>query len=396
MIRLARKTNVEINGKQYYRLRKTIGRDKDGKPIVKPFYGTSKSDAEAKWDKWRLQRAKGLKIDRETSLTQAMYIWLWNIEYVSGNKSSTFERYEGVYRNYIDGTELGYMLLNEINKLALQNYYSKLKVEGKTYSQIASCNKLLKKFFRYCLSEGFVSVNPCFGIKLDGYKENNELVIPDFVEDEEQIETYTPDEVSLIVNGDYNRKLKIMAKLALGTGLREGEILALEEKDIDLNNMEVIVTKTLTCRKVFTTPADYYYELVPTIPKTKSSIRKVPIPANLKKDLIEAKKIKIEEKLKLGDAYQDNNLIFPAATGGYMYARNFLRSWKRALKMLGIPDKKFHTLRDTYATQLVDKGVPIVTVSRLLGHSSLKTTEKYVKSLAKTKQKHVQVLNEML
>lgn len=280
---MPKKTNVTINGKEYYRLRKTIGKDKNGEPIIKPFYGSSKSDAERKYQQWLVERSKGLKIESTQSLTQAMYTWLWNVENKSGNKSSTFTRYEGIYRNYIDGTELGYMALNEIDKLALLNYYGKLKDSGKTYSQIFNCNKLLRKFFRYCVSEGYLIKDPCFGIKLGGYKEKNELDIPEFVEEEEDIETYPEDEIELIVNGKYKRKLQIMAKFVLGTGLREGELLALEEDDIDLDTMEVTVTKTLTNRKVFIAPDKYYYKLTPTTPKTEKSIRKNPIPKNLKK-----------------------------------------------------------------------------------------------------------------
>src|SRR5659263_329348 len=167
---MAVKTNVVINGKDYYRIRETIGKDKEGKAIIKPFYGTCKKDAERQRDEWVKNKSLGLKIDNGQSLTQAMYIWIWNVEKVSGNKSTTFERYEGIYRNHIDKTDLGYTSLSEIDKLVLQQHYTTMYKNGKTYSQIKICNKQLNKFFRYCLSEGYLLRNPCFGIKFDSYK----------------------------------------------------------------------------------------------------------------------------------------------------------------------------------------------------------------------------------
>jgi integrase len=122
-VKLAKDNYVTINGIKYYRLRKTIGRDKNDNPIIKPFYGKNKRDAESKYLKWRDDRVKGLSIDSEQSLTNAMNIWLWQIERMSGNKSTTFARYEVVYRLDIDGYELGFRPLAQVDKLAVQAHF---------------------------------------------------------------------------------------------------------------------------------------------------------------------------------------------------------------------------------------------------------------------------------
>lgn len=377
-------------------MRKTIGKDKNGKPVLKAFYGSSKQDAERKYQQWLIERSKGITIDSDISLTQAMFAWLWSVEKISKNKSTTFDRYEGIYRLYIDGTSIGYMPIGKIEQITLQQYYNELYEQGKSYSQIFNCNKLLRKFFRYCVARGYLLRDPCFGIDLDVYKEDeDELTIDEELEDEGKIETYTPDEIQKIIHGDYNRKLKIFAKFALGTGLRHGEILALRTSDVDLDLMEVSVTKTLSLLKVFDDPEKYHYEWKATKPKTKSSRRKVPIPTELKKDLQELNKIRIEEKLKLGQAYNDNDLLFPSATGTYLDQRNVLRAWERALKRIGVEYKNIHALRHTYATQLIENGVPLMTVSRLLGHSTIKTTERYVHVLQESKRDEVQKLNKL-
>lgn len=393
---MARKTNVTINGIDYYRLRKTIGKDKNGEPIIKAFYGSSKSDAERKYQQWRDERVKGLTINNNQSLTQAMYIWLWQIERRSGNKSSTFARYEVIYRLDIDGTPLGFLPLQEVDKLALQRHYNDMYDDGKSYSKIKNCNKLLNKFFNYCLSEGYILRNPCFRIDLEAYDDsNNELVIDDDLEDEGKIETLSEDEIKTLWQSDINKKLKIIIKFAVGSGLRQGEILALNQSDVDLDKMEVTVTKTLSYVKVFKGDGTYKYETLVTKPKTKTSRRKVPLPEALKKELTELKKIRLEEQLKLGSAYTKNDLLFPSETGTYMNARNLVRSWERALKQLGLPFKTFHSTRHTFASQLIERGVKIETVSRLLGHASIKTTERYIHVLQSSKAEAVQVLNEL-
>ncbi len=388
---MAVKTNVTINGVEYYRLRKTIGKDKNGNPIRKPFYGSSKKEAEAKYDQWLKNTAKGLKITPKQSLTMAMDIWLWKIEFYSGNAETTFERYEGIYRNYIESSDLGYMIMDEIDRVILQDHYNELFESGKTYSQIKNLNKLLSKFFRYCTEEKHLLVNPCKGLKLNAYKAEQNF--DDDFEDEGRIETFSEEEIKKM-DDIKNTKMRILAKFVLGTGLRLGEALGLDEKDI--KNMTVYVTKQLKLVKEFESPTSHKYVLKITSLKTKRSKRKVPIPSALKGDLKELKKIKIAEKLKLGELYQENSLLFPSETGGYIDSGNLTRAWKRALKKADIPYKKFHALRHTYATQLIKNGVPLLTVSRLLGHASIKTTEIYAHVGEDTKKKEIEVLNSIL
>lgn len=392
---MAKKINSQINGKEYYRLRITVGKDKEGKDILKNFYGDSKKDAEKKRDEWLKDNYLGLDhINNKDSLTKSMYTWLWDIHKVSGVKASTFERNEGIYRNYFEKGKLGYTRLDDIQKITVQNYYNALHESGKSYSQIKNAHKLLNMFFNYTVSEGYLLKNPCYGIKLNHYKGEG-IIFDDDIEkelaDEGEIEAFTDDEITVLLNDIKNKKLKIIVKIALGTRLRQGEILALEQPDI--KNMTVQVTKTLRNIKVYESPTKYHYELKTTPPKTKKPRRKVAIPSELKKDLIELNKIRNSEKLKLGELYQQNNLLFPSETGTYIDSRNLRRAWERALKSTGLPFKKFHSLRHTFATQLLKNGAQLITVSRLLGHSSIKTTEIYAHVLEATKKKDIETLN---
>lgn len=382
------KTNVSINGYDYAKVYLYLGKDEKGNPVHKAFYGTSKTDAENKKKQYIKDIEAGLNPDLgNQSLSQAMYTWLWDIEKRSGNKSSSFERYEGIYRNYVKDANIGLLKISDIKKLAIQKYYNHLQDENKSYSQIKNLHKLLNKFFNYAESEGYLVKNPCKGLKIPKSDED------EIDEEDKIIETFSQDELKILTEKLGHSKLRYIVMFAMLTGCRQGEILALEEKDI-INNSVVKINKTLRSIKVYDSEKKYHYELKTTKPKTKTSRREVPIPDILKPELKKLKKLISEEKLKLGALYKENKLLFPSQTGTYIDAKNLQRSWKRALDNANIPYRKFHALRHTYATKLFEKGVNIVTVSKLLGHSTIKTTEIYTHVLENVKKEEVQVLNE--
>jgi len=381
------KTNVSINGYDYAKVYLYLGRDEKGNPVHKAFYGTSKTEAENKKKQYVKDLEAGLNPDLgNQSLSQAMYSWLWDIEKRSGNKSSTFERYEGIYRNYIRNVTIGLLKLSDIKKLAIQKYYNYLQDEGKSYSQIKNLHKLLNKFFGYAEIEGYIIKNPCKGLKIPKSDED------EIEEEDKVIETFSQNEIKILTERLGHSKLKYIIMFALFTGCRQGEILALEEKDIKNNIIKI--SKTLRNVKVYDSEKEHHYELKATKPKTRTSRREIPVPDILKPELKKLKKLATEEKLKLGALYNENKLLFPSQTGTYIDAKNLQRSWKRALERYNIPYRKFHALRHTYATALFEKGVNIVTVSKLLGHSTIKTTEIYTHVLENVKKEEVQVLNE--
>jgi len=384
------KINSTVKGKDYFRVRAFIGFDDKGEYVYKNFYGSSKSDAENKRNAYLKEIESGLNPDLSSqSLTMAMNTWLWSIEKYSGNKSSSFERYEGIYRNYLRDAEIGLLKISDIKKLPIQKYYNSLKDNSKSYSQIKNLHKLLNKFFGYAETEGYVIKNPCKGLKLPKDDED------DIDEEDVNIETFDNDEIIALVDSIGNKKLKYIVKFALLTGLRQGEILALDRKDI-INKTTVKVNKTLRSAKIFGDDGNKnHYELKITKPKTKASKREVPIPTTLKPELKKLENLIAEEKLRLGEAYTNNTLLFPSETGTYMDAKNLQRSWKRALDNANIPYRKFHALRHTYATRLFENGTSILTVSRLLGHSSIKTTEIYTHVLEDIKTKEVECLDSI-
>jgi integrase len=387
---MARKpiTNTEINGKEYYRTRLVVGYDSQGKKIFKNFYGSSKTEAENKKKGYVQMLENGINPDLGSlTLEKAMSDWLWNIERYSGNKTSTFERYEGIYRNYVSNSMIGRVQVAEVNKLLVQKYYNEFLEAGRSLSFIEQLHKLLSKFFRYALSEGYILRNPLFGLKLP--KKHEE----DILEDDEEIETFSDEELKQLISSMDNVKIKYIILFAVLTGARMGEILVLEKKDI--RGGVVKINKSIRRVRVYSDKDTYTYEYKVTRPKTDSSIREVPLPEVLQAEMRNLDILVKEERLRLGPAYTPNDLVFPSITGTYIDTNNLRKSWKRALEGAELPYKKFHSLRHTYATRMIANGVELLTVSRLLGHSTIKTTEIYAHTLEEDKVEAVKIMNSL-
>jgi integrase len=322
---------VAINGYEYKRVMLNIGVNEKGRQIQKPFYGKTIKEAKAKKEAYKQNMLAGLNLSKE-SLYKAMYIWLWEIVKYDV-APPTFERYEIILRCHIKKADIALMKMTNITDLDIKRYLNKLYDSGKTISHITNIYKLLRKFFIYAFNEGHIKSNVCKNVKPPksyAVENDDDMVISS---DEEIKTMYTSDD----------EQIKFIALFALVSGLREGEILALNETDISGNIIDV--HKTVKNVKIFDGPDKWHYELKVSIPKTKCSVRKVPLPSSFIPILQkifdynkELHKLSIEKK----------NLLFPSTVGGYIDEANLRKAYIKYLNKLGIPYRTFHNLRHPY------------------------------------------------
>lgn len=385
---MARKTNCVKNGVEYYRLTASIGRDSDGKLIRKEFYGKSKKDAEDKRDEYLNGLQNGLNVDyKNIVFGDLMHLWLFEVMKVKV-KPSSFERYEGIYRNYLLTSELYGLKLSTIKTIQIQRYYNELFEKGKSSSVIENLNKLLKTFMNYAVAEGYILKNPCLSRKII-IPHNKEL------EGTSKVEIFTDEELSLLKKELENHKFKCLILMALGTGLRQGELLALKWDDIDMDACEVRVNKSVKNVKLISVK-DTKRKIIEQTPKSQASIRTIPIPSSLVPILEEHKKHQDMQKENANVPYNDKNLIFATETGEYIKVKNLFNNYKKLLIKAKIKHKKFHALRHTYATKLFENEVSLKTVQTLLGHSDISiTADIYTHVMPKEKIKAVEKLNNL-
>lgn len=171
----------------------------------------------------------------------------------------------------------------------------------------------------------------------------------------------------------------------------DGELIGLTWDAIDWKNNQIIITQNTIYvhKKIYTKD-----------PKTETSKRTIDIPSNVIKLL---KKHKIQqsiEKMKLGDLWEDNNRILTQWNGKIMHPDSISQWWKKFQRKIGIPEEKvisLHKLRHTFATLLLaNKETDIKTVSELLGHSDIGTTNIYVHALETSKRGAAETLQRKL
>ena len=171
------------------------------------------------------------------------------------------------------------------------------------------------------------------------------------------------------------RKLCIL--LTLYTGLRIGEVCGLKWENIDFENHALYVKRTI--QRVKCDDGIKKTKLIESTPKSKSSIRKVPIPAFI---------------VDLLKKYYTNDEDFILSGSTKLYDPRLLEnSFSRLIKKVGLKKIKYHALRHTFATRSIEAGVDIKTLSELLGHSTVDITLKtYVHTSDELKKKSIDKL----
>ncbi|MDR2206175.1 MAG: site-specific integrase [Flavobacteriaceae bacterium] len=172
--------------------------------------------------------------------------------------------------------------------------------------------------------------------------------------------------------------------ICLSTGLRIGEICALTWEDIDTENGIIAVRKTI--QRIYTIEnSSRHTELLLDTPKTKNSIREIPMTKDLLQILKPLKKIV-------------NNYFFVLTNDAKpTEPRTYRNYYKKMLENLNIPELKFHGLRHSFATRCIESNCDYKTVSVILGHSNISTTlNLYVHPNLEQKKKCIEQMAKML
>jgi len=383
-----KKPNCVKNGIPYHRVRETFGKKDDGTANRQEFYGLTYTEAKAKRDAYADSWSAGVKTNlAEMTVGDAMKAWLFTCKRMDHDlKASSFVRYESIYRNYVEGSSFAKTETGDATPIGIQEYINKLsedKTDPKTYSQLRNLYKVLRMFFFYALENGYIGKTPCRKISIPG-KRPEKLII----------EIFTAEEIALIKEEltRWNSRDRFIILLALGTGMRQGELLAL--KYSDFANDEISVTKSLAFPTTIDKDGNRSRQATIWETKTDSSVRTLPFPKSLARELEKHKARQATEFLKLGLGKPE--YVFTTSTGAFVDPTNLHTAFNRLLARSGVSHRKFHALRHTFATNLVMGGAPLPLVQELMGHSKLEMTMVYTHPEMRDKKEAIKSLDALL
>ena len=290
-------------------------------------------------------------------------------------KQSTYISYEAYVRLHID-PELGGIKLTALSMEQLQRFFNQKsagtkKVRGLSPKTIRNIYNMFHMALDQAVINRKLVRNPLLGIKLPKIPEREKRVL-------------SPDEQSnlqaTVHKSDDLHAFGIV--FAVNTGVRLGELLGLQWKDVDYNKHTVKIRRTLGRLQKVDEKGQLIKkekgvqstEIVIRSPKSALSQRELPLFPELWQGLMEYKAKQDKIKEEFSDLYDDQDFIFCTALGKYNDPKVYEELFKKQVRKAGIAEINFHALRHTFATRALEAGMDIKVLSSILGHAQASTT----------------------
>jgi len=181
----------------------------------------------------------------------------------------------------------------------------------------------------------------------------------------------------------------------LGTGIRAAELTGLRWSDIQ--GKQFTVAQTIRRNRDFDSDGEQRTSLQTSTPKTRAGRRTIPLSPKMLDLLAIQRKRQLEAKLKAGEGWNSNNLVFCSEIGTPYEGRNLTRVLHRTLHKAGIEQLGVHALRHTFATRAVESGMDMRTLSEILGHTKVSLTlQLYAHSTDETKRNAMEMMDAFL
>lgn len=364
-----------------FRIFVSMGSDGTGKPVRRcttfhPPAGVGEKRARYLAETYAYkfeERCKRQAVLNDSSTFQELSDWYFTTEAPMKLKERTINNQQGLIRNYVLES-LGHTKIRDIRPLDIDTLLHGLlqhggkKGTGLSVGTVVLVRNTLSGIFSTAVQKGVTDDNPVLRSVCPRAEEKKRVFLDAsgcrlLMEKLPEME---------------NQQAARAVRLLLITGMRRGELLALHWEDVDLRKRTITVRYTLFNNKGIP-------EL--TTPKTKSSIRTIPLPKAAIAELKEQKAYIRELRKKHRKGWQKTGACFVNLHGGYLNGEFLNNTFRKFLRENGFPPLHLHDLRHANASLLINNGVPMKTVSEHLGHRSMKTTEAFYTHLFSDEKK---------
>jgi integrase len=342
--------HIQKRGKNSWRLKLELGIDANGKRrIAYQTFRGSKREAEVKLAQLVTENAKGVYVDT-TKLTLGDFIEKWLTDWAAGHVSpATFQGYENKLRKHVV-QRIGHLPLQRVRAIEVNDLYATLLKEGLAARTVGNVHRALRRALGHAHKWNLTQQNVAA------------LVSPPRAAPVE-LEILDPTQVTVLLQKLAGHSLYPLTVLALASGMRRGELLALRWRDVDLDKAVLRVERSLEQ----TIKGGLRFK----DPKTRHSRRSITLPTTAVTVLGAHRKAQQERRLQLGQGKAGADaLVFTTWDGEPQSPNGLSKEWSRALKRAGLPPATLHSCRHTHVSCLIAAGHDVLAVSRRLGHGS--------------------------
>ena len=305
----------------------------------------------------------------EKNTTFSKVAELWKADKKQYVKKSTYAAYCLLIQSHLLPE---FAKLDDIKEDTVQDFVNRKLASGLSQKTVRDILVVLKMILRYGAKHGLMELHQ-FDIVFPTERERQDIEVLT-ITNQRQLMTYVKENFTFLNLGIF---------ICLNAGLRIGEVCALQWDDIDVAAGVIRVSKTIQ-RIYLVDGEEKYTELIVDKPKTKNSIREIP----MTRDLLAL--IRPLKKIVRGDFYVLTNASNPTEP------RTYRTYYNRLLTELGLPKMRFHGLRHSFATRCIESKCDYKTVSVLLGHSNISTTlNLYVHPNMEQKKKCIDTMGKM-
>ena len=317
-----------------------------GRPKRKVVYGDTKEEAQAKLDALRGKVTAGIADGDKMRLSIAIDFWLSG-QVKPHADEATYRLYQQRIRDHIL-PRLGHQPVAAISPFMVQAWDEELERQGCTSNLRKNCAKLLRRCLDQCVKYGYIRTNPAREQRLPRSRAK-------------EIHPLTAEQVGRFLAVASGHRLAALWLLALDSGMRQGEMLALEWADVDLAGGAVSVKKSIRTEKGGVTRVKET--------KTPAGRRRIRLtPRTL--EALAARRRLIGGRLVFGTPGRGKR----RGEERYLRKNAVLATFHILLAKAGVPKVRFHDLRHTHATLALAETKNIKAVSSRLGHGDITIT----------------------